>query len=411
MKFRKNKIVSNFLSLSVLQGINTFLPLLTLPYLLRTLGAEMFGLVSFAQVLNQYFMIISEYGFQLSATKEVSINRNNKDSLSEIVTSVISSKIALIIFSFLILNLIVVFIPKFHENAIIFYLSFGVVIGNSLSPVFFFQGIEDMKYITIINAIGKFLFTILIFIFVHSPAQYLRVPIINSISFITIGLIGLSFSVIHYKLQFRFNFEHLKKLFVESFYFFLSRLSITLYTSTNTMIIGLAFSMKEVAYYNLAEKMVRLMRTPYMIFNNVVYPHVSFHKNPAFIKKVLRLTLLSSILMYVILFIFAKDIVILLGKSDYLPAANIFRLLSILVIFYSVHVFLGSSTLVAFGFNKQFNNSVIFGGISYIFVIVTLYYTNHLNVYSIATSTSAVELFILIYRYYFVRKFGILKNA
>ena len=371
----------------------------------------MFGLVSFAQVLNQYFMIISEYGFQLSATKEVSINRNNKDSLSEIVTSVISSKIALIIFSFLILNLIVVFIPKFHENAIIFYLSFGVVIGNSLSPVFFFQGIEDMKYITIINAIGKFLFTILIFIFVHSPAQYLRVPIINSISFITIGLIGLSFSVIHYKLQFRFNFEHLKKLFVESFYFFLSRLSITLYTSTNTMIIGLAFSMKEVAYYNLAEKMVRLMRTPYMIFNNVVYPHVSFHKNPAFIKKVLRLTLLSSILMYVILFIFAKDIVILLGKSDYLPAANIFRLLSILVIFYSVHVFLGSSTLVAFGFNKQFNNSVIFGGILYIFVIVTLYYTNHLNVYSIATSTSAVELFILIYRYYFVRKFGILKNA
>ncbi len=411
MKIRKNKIVSNFLSLSVLQGINTFLPLLTLPYLLRILGAEMFGLVSFAQVLNQYFMIISEYGFQLSATKEVSVNRKDKNILSEIVTSVIFSKIALIIFSFFILTSIVVFIPKFHENAIIFYLSFGVVIGNSLSPVFFFQGIEDMKYITIINAIGKFLFTILIFVFVHSPSQYLRVPIINSISFIAIGIIGLLFSVYHYKLKVRFNFHHTKKLFIDSFYFFLSRLSITLYTSTNTMIIGLAFSMKEVAYYNLAEKMVRLMRTPYMIFNNVVYPHVSFHKNPAFIKKVLRLTLLSSILLYIILFIFAKDIVVLLGKSDYLPAANIFRLLSILVVFYSVHVFLGSSTLVAFGYNKQFNNSVIFGGIAYIAVISILYYVNYLNVYSIAASTSAVELFILIYRYYFVRKFRILEDA
>jgi PST family polysaccharide transporter len=411
MKTGKNKIITNFLSLSVLQGINTFLPLLTLPYLLRILGAEMFGLVSFAQVLNQYFIIISEYGFQLSATKEVSINRQNKESLSEIVTSVILTKVFLIVLSFIILTLIVLFVPKFHNNYLVFYLSFGVVVGNSLSPVFFFQGIEDMKYITIINAIGKFLFTILIFIFVHSPSQYLRVPVINSISFIIIGLIGLFFSVHHYKLRFKFNLKHMEKLFLESFYFFLSRLSITLYTSTNTIIIGLTFSMKEVAYYNLAEKMVRLMRTPYMIFNNVVYPHVSFHRNPNFIKKVLKLTFISSVIMYIILFIFAKDIVILLGKTDYLPAANIFRILSILVIFYSIHVFLGSSTLVAFGFNKQFNNSVIFGGISYILLIMIIYFTHNLNVITIASATSAVELFILIYRYYYVKKFRILENV
>ena len=94
------QLLSNFLSLTTLQAFTYILPLITLPYLVRVLGTEKFGLVMFAQAFIIFFNIFVDYGFNLSATREVSVNRDNKNKLTEIYSSVISIKLLLLVVSF-----------------------------------------------------------------------------------------------------------------------------------------------------------------------------------------------------------------------------------------------------------------------------------------------------------------------
>ena len=187
----RKRLTSNFFSLSVLQALNYILPLITLPYLVRVLGPEKYGLISFAQAFIGYFTILTDYGFGLSATREISIHREDEKKVSEIFSSVMIAKIFLGILSFIILGLVLLSVPKFGNEWLLYIFTFGTVLGNIFFPVWFFQGMEKMKWITILNVISKVIFTICIFIFIHSESDYLYVSLINSLGYLVAGIISL----------------------------------------------------------------------------------------------------------------------------------------------------------------------------------------------------------------------------
>jgi PST family polysaccharide transporter len=110
----KKRFLKNFFSLAILQGLNYILPLLTLPYLIRVLGAEKFGLLAFATAIIGYFIVLTDYGFNFTATREVSLNIENNEKLNEIFSSVMIIKFMLFIISLFLLTILVIAFE--HKN-------------------------------------------------------------------------------------------------------------------------------------------------------------------------------------------------------------------------------------------------------------------------------------------------------
>jgi len=142
--------------------LNVILPLLTLPYILRVVGPANYGIYAFISVIIQYCILINTYGFNFSATKQVSQFRDDTTKLCRIYSTVIICRLILAIISFLVLfSLSFLFISSRTEFVMLIW-GIGIVIGDIFVPVWLFQGVEKMRYLTIVNATAKIVFTILI---------------------------------------------------------------------------------------------------------------------------------------------------------------------------------------------------------------------------------------------------------
>ncbi len=274
-KSDKERLLSNFFSLVSLQGINYILPLVTLPYLVRVLGVEYFGLLAFATAMVAYFKVITDYGFNLTATREISIHREDKEKVVEIFSSIMTIKFILMIVSFILMSILIFSFEKFSEYWFVYFLTFGTVIGQVLFPVWFFQGMERMKYITYLNILAKSIFTVAIFIFVQDQSDFYIVPILTSVGFIIAGV----WSLVLIKKEFEVRFEYqsifvIKNYFRNSWNVFLVELLPNLYNNFSTFFLGFFVSMEIVGYYALATKLIDVLNSFIYVIRNVTYPYL-----------------------------------------------------------------------------------------------------------------------------------------
>ena len=410
MASEKKTLVENFISLGALQIVSYVIPLINLPYLSRVLGVDKFGLVFFAFAFMQYFIMLTDYGFGLSATREIAVNRHNSNNLSNIFSAVTFIKLCLLIVSFLVLCLMIIFIPKLHENWLVFLLSFLMVVGNAIYPVWFFQGMERMKYITFLNILSKTIFLVLIFIFVKHESDYIIVPLLNSLGFLVSGIIGMYFAIKNLGAKLYLpKWNTIKKQFKYSSEFFLSRVSVSAYTNTNTFCLGLIGSNLMVGYYVAAEKIYNALNGLFDPLGTALYPFVSKNKNIKLYKKIFQIALIFIVILCSFIFIFSKTIVTIFYGNNMLEAYKILKIFCIVVLVTSPSRLLGYPLLGALGHTKEANGSVIQGSVIHIIGLFILFITGNMNVYSIALMVLITESIVFAIRVYYVRKYKLLK--
>lgn len=375
----KRRLLENFFSLSVLQAANYIFPLITLPYLVRILGPEKFGLVAFAQVFIQYFNILADYGFNLSATREISIHRENNRKLSEIFSSVMFIKLCLLIFSSLVMTAIVFCFDRFEKNWLVYYLTFGTVIGQSLFPIWFFQGIEDMKYITYLTIISKLIFTICVFVFIRKVSDYIYVPLIRSLGSISAGIVALYIAFRNFKIKIVIPmFEEVKHQLREGWYIFLSKIAISLYTTSNTFILGLFAGDAAVGYYSSAERIVRAIQGLFVPVSQTIYPHISKlvleskERSIKFIQKIAIWVSVLAFLVSIVIFLNSSLVVKVVLGNKYLESIPILRILSFLPFIISLSNVFGIQTMLPFNYKKAFTNILVIAGFINIFLSIVL---------------------------------------
>ena len=378
--------MSNFFSLSVLQGANYILPLITLPYLVRVLGVEYFGLLAFATTTVMYFQILTDYGFNLTATREISIHRDNKEKVIEIFSSVMTIKIILMFVSFFLLSILVFSFEKFSQDALVYFLTFGTVVGQVLFPVWFFQGMERMKYITYLNILSKVIFTIAIFVFVQEQSDFYLVPLLTSIGFLVAGI----WSLYLIKKEFGVGFEvqtidTIKHHLVEGWDIFVSMVFISMYRSSNIIILGLLTNNTIVGYYSIAEKVVKTLQSLQDVVGNTLFPYLSkkfsitnksfFDLNKRFFKFIFLIYFSLSL---ITMFSSEYIIYILMGEFNEIAILNL-QIMSFVILVGGFNYYYGILGLVSMNYKKDFSKYIIITGLfNLLFCIVSVYlYPNY----------------------------------
>lgn len=407
------RILENMISLTGLQFASYILPLITLPYLTLVLGPEKFGLTQYAISLITYFQFFTDYGFNLSATRELAICRDDNQKISQIFSSVMFIKLCLCILSFIILLLIVMFIPKFNEDSYVYILTFGMVIGYMLFPTWLFQGLEYMRYTSILNIIGKIVFTVLIFIFIHDTTDYMLVPLINSLGYILVGILGIYIALTKFNIKLILpSIRDIKYHLREGWYVFISTIAINMYTTTNTFLLGLLTNNTLVGYYSIAEKIILAVNGLLNPISQALYPFISRTvktddktRSIEFIRKITKIMTLVGIVLSAGLFIFAKPIILLLFGQSYVNSVIILQIISIVPLAVSLSTVFGVETMLTFNYKKAFTSIVMIGGI--IDIVLGIILITLMKEIGIAISFATTEIFITIAMFIFLQRKGI----
>ena len=408
-KSDKKALKHNTIALMIIQILNYVLPFITLPYVARIFRVEDYGVVFFAQVLMDYFCRLIMFGFDFSAVRQIAIHSNNKKGVNQIFNSVLSVQIILIIIGFIILNLIIFCIPKFTQHWIIYYFTYLGLVGTVFTFNWFYQGIARMKFITILNIITRFISLILIFTCIKKADDYIWYPLINSSAMIIAGLISVIFVRKYFNIK--FYVPKIKSIWSSLKYssqFFLTKVAIALYRSTNAFILGLVVTSTAVAYYVAADKIFWAVLSLYLTFFNALFPYMSKNKDIVFFKKMLKYLILLSIGASIFLLVTSKWLILIFYSDKYLESVKILQIFAISFAFYVFIDTFGFPLLGAFGYVKETNQGYIFGGIYNLLGLFVLYISDNISILSVAILVSSTYLMMFLHRLYYVHKYKLL---
>jgi len=274
-QLKNEPVVKNIFSLGILQLTNYIIPLITIPYLTRILGLEKFGLIALAQGLISFFLIITDFGFNTVSTRAISIHKENRDKLSEIFSITILAQAMLGVISFVVLLLIVFLTPKFNTEKTLFINAFSLVLAQWIFPIWFFQGMQEMKFITYFNLISKGVMLTLLLVFVTRPEQYMYVPFLyaagNILSGITSHILIRSRFKIHFVMR---PFQEILTNIKESFPVFISAFSIVSGSNSGILVLGFFGSDRVVGMYSIAEKVFQMARQILVVYSQAIYPRI-----------------------------------------------------------------------------------------------------------------------------------------
>jgi O-antigen/teichoic acid export membrane protein len=355
----RSPVGKNALSLYSIQFANYALPLITVPYLVRVLGAERFGTLAFGQGLMAYFGAMVSYGFDWSATRKISVERNRADVVSRVVANVWGAKLLLCVLSFLSLFLLIQLVPRVHEVSTLMIVLFGGVFGGVLFPTWLFQGLERMGPISVINLSVRALVVVGMFILVRKPEDFIIYAGLSSSAAIMSGLVGVGVAFQTLELQLSWpTWAGILQTLREGWVLFLSSSAIVLYSSGNAFILGLMANDTAVGYYTAGEKIVRAIVGILGPLSQALFPRFSRLAEESkartlqWGKRLLIAMGGTGLAMSTATFVGAEFIVRVVLGSNYQPSISVVRILALLPFLIAVSSVLGVQLMIPFGREK-----------------------------------------------------------
>jgi len=404
------RIVENYFSVAILNGVNYIFPLLLIPYLTSVLGVGGYGKYAFSLAVLQYLSIIINYGFNYSATKDIAIYKGDELKVIEIFSEVIWTKLALTLFCVLILTIGLLVFGADAEMLWIYWGGIGMLIGHAITPIWFFQGIEKMRNITVVSFVTKLIGFLLVIIVVKQPEDLKYVNFLQSTGFLAGGLVALWISYLSGIRKFHAIYiEGLKKQLGKGWQIFISTLGMNFYRESNVIILGIVTSYDTVGLYAAAEKMIKAIQSFVNPMAQAAYPYFSrkVESDKAtsinILMKVTGVVCVALTVCVAVLFSLSDILISSFLPEEYLKSITNFNLMLPVIVFGAVNYFLGIVGLINLGKESSFTYSVLRVGL----LSIVLCYLLSLFYYDIGASVTMVivELLLSLQLFYYLRKF------
>lgn len=388
---RHSTIFENFTYITALQVFVMITPLITYPYLVRVLGKELYGWVITAQVVASYCSILIDFGFKSVSARHVSIFRHDKEKLSEIISTILTLQGILWLCSMVIYVAVVCLIPSYRQHLWLFLFAFGLTFNELLFPQYFFQGIEKMKYITILNIVIRLVFVGLIFLFVKAADDYVFVPLLSAIGYFIGGCLALYVVFKREDLSFKKpSFANMKYYMKDASPIFFTDVICTIKDKLNYILLGACVGMGNVVVYDLGSKFTNVLLKPASIVNTVLFPKIAKERNVRLFKKAATLLVLGVTVLVVVLNLFLPEVVhfFIAEDIDLLPI----RLYTLAPILVGLSGYIASNLMIALGYNRYILYSIVITTILYLLLLGSFYWLGYLN-----SVTSFIVLTVLSY--------------
>ena len=323
----KTRVIKNTAMLYLLNAAKMLFPFITFPYLTRVLSVDGYALMAYVKAVMSYFQIWVDFGFMLSATKNIVRAENNSKFINRIVSDTIFARVLLGVAGAFILILISFFIPLIRQNLLFTWLSYGAVFLSCFMTDYLFRGLEKMHEITIRFVVMKGLSTVLTFVLVHSDKDLLLIPILDILSSAA-ALVLIYFQLGKYKVH--LVLPAIKKTWLyikESFEYFLSSVSTTAFSALNTLLIGIFLPEADIAIWAVALQIIGAIQMFYGPIIDGIYPEMVRSKDFKLIKKLLFIFMPAVFICCIFCYFAAPFIVNLAAGNKYTAAVPIFRLM------------------------------------------------------------------------------------
>ncbi|MGY0159570.1 flippase [Edwardsiella tarda] len=400
-------IFKNITSLFGIRVAGYIIPLITLPYLVKVLEPIGYGYLSFSIAILQYYILIVNYGFDLSATKKIAQHSNNIEYVSMVFWSVIFLRLVISFVGFLLLVCTINLVPELNKIKLSLIAGYLSVLGAALFPMWLFQGKERLGTVSTIRIILQIISLPLFFIFVNTPNDVWVASLIYTIPQLSISFI--SFYII-YKRKWvvlrRVKLFEVKNELFDGWHIFISTAAISLYTTTVTVVLGFVSGPYSVAIYTSANKLLQAAQGLYQPISSALYPRISnlMKTNSmlgfSMIRKLFKYQFILTIFISIGLLFFSDFVVHILYGKRYIEAALVLKLLSPIPIIVGCSNILGIQTLLTCGYKKEFSKILILSGVLNIAIIYPL--CSMYNAIGAAASVLITEVFVTASMFYVV---------
>lgn len=398
---KMNIVFKNFTYLSILNGLNIVLPLLVIPYLTNVIGVAHYGVYAYILVLVQNINVVTQYGFQFSATKKISQNRDDHSFLEQYCSNILCAR-------FLVATLCIALVLALSHWALdtsdrffMFLTAIGMIYGDVFIPTWLFQGLERMKYMTIVNASSKILFTILIFVVVVRPEDYEYIMLLNSLGFLLAAI--LSMVLVRKQFKIRLPKPRMKEVFSElreSLSLCFSMIGIDLYRNMNVVVLNFFVSDAAMGVYALAERVIKAAQSFITPVSQALFPHMSLKIKQEGVGKSMVLLRRAAIFLFILTIVvalgifFCGDFLVSLVGKDFSEIKPLMNWMYPVLIFGCMNFLLGFVGLVNLNQQKYFFFAVFISGTISLGLLFWLTRYWGIQVAAMTMSLSEVLLFL-----------------
>ena len=369
-------LTKNFSALAVLQAMRYLIPFIVLPYVTPIIGVTHFGEIAVAYAIALIFQTVVNFSFDFIGARDVARNREDMGKVSEIVSTILCARIVLYVIAFVLLGGIVLAVPKFREIWLLILISVATAFFSMNVSEWFFQGIEKMEHITIVNVISRVVYIVLIFTFIKEREDYLLYPIFNLLGFVMASMYSIVMMTRRYKC--RLHIPPFSKI-LDSFNIgkdlFVNQVCMSLCINLPNILLGTISGYAAAGLYDAAGKLHNAGKHSIDVLNRTFFPFLSrqMDKHTGY----RRINFFFSLLLAVLLFFLAPLLIRLLYSDEFLPAIPLLRILAVSVFFTGISSAYGVNYLLLIGREKLLRNitlTVTLLGVV-LFVVLTYLYS------------------------------------